>query len=205
MSGFLWLITEMLLLLTAAAAVFFSLGWRWRGRRALLQLSSLEQRLDEETEAARQARIELGTARNLAAQPDTARLQTELNEAHARQRLLERELLRLSDAKIAAERKLQAGDSSRQSDASKPTPALAIDSPPADDDLTRLSGAGRVMVKRLRQAGITRFDQVAALSDAELATLDAALKLGGRPLRHNWRGQARALHAETRGSTRQSE
>lgn len=176
MSGFLWLVTEMLLLLTAAAALFFSLGWRWRGSRARAQASGLEKRLDEEAVAARLAREERDAAR--AAPPDTSALEAELQEAQARQMALERELLRLRDEKLAATRELQAIK---------------------EDDLTRIRGIGPVLGRRLKAAGIKTYRQLADLDATALAELDAQLSLRGRSKRDDWQAQAAQLAGESRG------
>lgn len=178
MSGFLWLVTEMLVLLTVAAAVFFSLGWRWCGSRARARVASLEKRLDEEAAAARLAREERDAAR--LGQPDHRALETELQEAQARQLTLERELLRLRDEKLAATRAL---------------------SETREDDLSRIRGIGPVLVKRLHQAGIKTYRQLASLEAGQLAELDASLNLRGRALRDHWQTQAAALHAEKYGDT----
>lgn len=172
MSGFLWLILEMLLLLTAAAALFFGLGWRWRGQRVRAHVSGLEKRLDEEAVAARLAREERDAARS--AQPVTQRLEAELQEAQARQLALERELLRLRDEKLAATHELKR--------------ALA-------DDLTRVRGIGSVLAGRLQAAGIRTYQDLAALDAAALAELDTRLNLRGRATREQWPQQAAALLA----------
>ncbi len=177
MSGFLWLVTEMLLLLTAAAAIFFSLGWRWRGQRARAHVSGLEKRLDEEAVAARLAREQRDCVRD--AQPDTRALEAELQEAQARQLALERELLRLRDEKLAATHELKLAK---------------------EDDLTRINGIGRVLAGRLQAAGIKTYQQLADLDTAALAELDARLNLRGRATRETWQQQAIALHAEKYGS-----
>lgn len=193
MSGFLWLISEMLLLLTLAAAVFFTLGWRWQARRARARIASLEKRLDEETAAARLARQDLEKLPSPdphppAAAAELAALAAELSESQARQLFLERELLRLRDAHLDAEKQLQ---SLRNS--APPPP------PPPPDDLTRIRGVGSVMRSKLHTAGITTFQQLASLDPQALASLDRQLKLQGRATRERWQEQARSLHAEARG------
>lgn len=190
MSGFLWLISEMLLLLTLAAVVFFFMGWSWQAKRARVQRQALEQRVDEEAQAARVAREErdaalLSAPAPVSADPEIAALAAELSEAQAHQLSLERELLRLRDAKLALERELEDARS---------TPAAA------PDDLTRLRGVGAAMIKKLHTAGITSFRQIAQLTAEELAALDRTLKLQGRATREKWREQARALHEEVHGT-----
>ena len=176
MSGFLWLILEMLLLLTAAAAVFFSLGWRWRGQRVRELITGLEKRLDEEAVATRIAREERDAARS--AQPDPQRLEAELQEAQARQLALERELLRLRDEKLAATHELKRAQT---------------------DDLTRVRGIGPVLAGRLQAAGIRTYQDLATLDAVALADLDTRLNLRGRAAREGWATQAAALLAAKTG------
>jgi NADH-quinone oxidoreductase subunit E len=61
------------------------------------------------------------------------------------------------------------------------------------DDLKRLSGVGPVIEARLKAMGITRYDQIAALSTEDIGRIDSELNLRGRPQRDNWAGQADAL------------
>lgn len=208
MSGFLWLISEMLLLLILAAAVFFALGWQWQAKRARAQRLSLELRLDEEAKAAKIAREERDAALHAAPAPvatappvhgdsEIAALAAELSEAQAHQLALERELLRLRDAKLDLQRELEAA---RATPTPTPTPTPSAPVTTAQDDLTRLRGVGSVMSQKLYAAGITRYRQLAVLTAAELSTLDQTLKLQGRATREKWQEQARALHAEVHGT-----
>jgi len=63
----------------------------------------------------------------------------------------------------------------------------------APDDLAKLSGVGPQIVKKLNDAGVFHFWQLAAMSEADVAKLDADLKLSGRISRDGWIDQARAL------------
>lgn len=81
---------------------------------------------------------------------------------------------------------------------SPPPPELpALHIPPADgppDDLRRMKGVGPKLAALLGELGITRFRQIADMSDAELAALDARLgPFQGRPARDRWQEQARLL------------
>lgn len=200
MSGFFWLIFEMLLLLTLAAVTFFTLGWRWRSKRSKIQTLILESRLDDEAQAAKLAREERDAALRQQPTPtstlpdaDIAALAAELNEAQAHQLSLERELLRLRDAKLAVEAEFQAF---RDVSQTPPTPLPVI----TPDDLTKLRGVGSVMLTKLHTAGIHTFRQIALLTESELANLDQTLKLKGRATRENWQHQAATLHQEIHGS-----
>ncbi|HTH27108.1 MAG TPA: hypothetical protein VL918_01405 [Sphingobium sp.] len=83
-----------------------------------------------------------------------------------------------------------------------PAPPAAQPVPPASepatsgatDDLLRLKGVGPKIAAILNAEGITRFDQIAAWTDADLAAIDARLgNFAGRPTRDNWVDQARLL------------
>jgi predicted flap endonuclease-1-like 5' DNA nuclease len=62
------------------------------------------------------------------------------------------------------------------------------------DDLSRIKGLGPKLRTRLAELGVTRFDQIAAWSDTDLATIDAQLgAFAGRPAKDNWIEQAHLL------------
>jgi small subunit ribosomal protein S2 len=63
----------------------------------------------------------------------------------------------------------------------------------AADDLKKITGVGPVLEKKLNQLGITRLDQIANLSDEDIARIDTALNFRGRISRDDWTGQAQAL------------
>jgi small subunit ribosomal protein S2 len=65
----------------------------------------------------------------------------------------------------------------------------------APDDLTKLGGVGPQLVAKLNEYGVFHFWQLAAMGDADVAALDAALKLNGRAARDGWIDTARALAA----------
>ena len=48
----------------------------------------------------------------------------------------------------------------------------------------------------LNKMNIIRFEQIAALTDDEIASIDEALKLGGRIEKEDWISQAQRLMAE---------
>jgi predicted flap endonuclease-1-like 5' DNA nuclease/tellurite resistance protein len=62
----------------------------------------------------------------------------------------------------------------------------------AADDLESLMGVGPRMAEKLRQLGIERYAQLAALEPEEEAWLDLKLNARGRVMREGWIGQARA-------------
>jgi WS/DGAT/MGAT family acyltransferase len=69
---------------------------------------------------------------------------------------------------------------------------------PKTDDLTLIKGLGPKNARKLNEAGIARFAELAALTEREIAALDDALKLGGRIAKEGWVEQAKALAAEGR-------
>lgn len=76
-----------------------------------------------------------------------------------------------------------------------PQPAKAAKDTPADD-LKRIKGLGPKLVKILAEQGVTRFEQIAAWSDADVAKVDASLgRFAGRITRDAWVEQARLLAA----------
>ncbi|CAA2102954.1 30S ribosomal protein S2 [Methylobacterium bullatum] len=63
----------------------------------------------------------------------------------------------------------------------------------APDDLSKLHGAGPQIVQKLNDAGVYHYWQIAAMTDAEVAKVDADLKLNGRISRDGWVDQARGF------------
>jgi large subunit ribosomal protein L21 len=61
------------------------------------------------------------------------------------------------------------------------------------DDLTEISGVGPVIVKKLSDAGVTTFAQVAAWTDADVAAIEEKLSFKGRVGREEWIKQAKEL------------
>ena len=63
------------------------------------------------------------------------------------------------------------------------------------DDISLISGIGPVLEKRLREAGITTFRQIAELTPEQAKELDERLNLHGRIEREEWIEQAKELMA----------
>ncbi len=63
----------------------------------------------------------------------------------------------------------------------------------APDDLAKLNGVGPQLVKKLNDAGIFHYWQLAAMTPGDVEKVDADLKLNGRISRDGWVDQARAL------------
>ncbi len=77
------------------------------------------------------------------------------------------------------------------------SPAITTPAPTADaDDLLRLKGVGPKLKSLLIDLGVTRFAQIAAWSEADIAAVDAKLgNFKGRPVRDQWVDQAKYLAA----------
>jgi predicted flap endonuclease-1-like 5' DNA nuclease len=69
----------------------------------------------------------------------------------------------------------------------------AVAAPEASDDLSQITGVGPAMVKKLNDAGIYSFAQLAAMKKAEAEALDAKIGARGRVIRDEWVKQAKAL------------
>lgn len=63
----------------------------------------------------------------------------------------------------------------------------------APDDLTKLTGVGPELEKKLNEGGIFHYWQLAAMAPADEAAVDGQLKLNGRIGRDGWVAQARSL------------
>ena len=73
--------------------------------------------------------------------------------------------------------------------------AKAADAPAAAgaDDLKKLSGGGPALEKKLLDAGVTSFAQIAAWTEEEIAAMDEQLSFKGRIQREGWVEQAKTL------------
>jgi predicted flap endonuclease-1-like 5' DNA nuclease len=64
---------------------------------------------------------------------------------------------------------------------------------PPPDDLTRIRGVGSDTAKKLEGLGITKFAQLAALTDEQVKVIDTKLGLNGRIARESWTTKAKNL------------
>ncbi len=64
------------------------------------------------------------------------------------------------------------------------------------DDLSQITGIDAELASRLKQVNCIKLEQIANLSDDDIANLDDALDLGGRIERQDWVTQAQRLIAE---------
>ncbi|GAA5069689.1 50S ribosomal protein L21 [Roseibacterium beibuensis] len=77
-------------------------------------------------------------------------------------------------------------------------PAAAAPAPAAEgaDDLKKLSGVGPALEKKLLEAGVTSFAQIAAWTPEDVAAMDEKLSFKGRIEREGWIEQAKELAGE---------
>ncbi|PBN44569.1 hypothetical protein [Sphingobium sp. D43FB] len=81
-------------------------------------------------------------------------------------------------------------------EAKAPAPVAAVTSEAGEDDLLRMKGVGPKLKALLNELGITRFAQIAAWTDTDIAAIDARLgNFKGRPIRDQWVDQAKYLAA----------
>lgn len=78
----------------------------------------------------------------------------------------------------------------------KAAPAKAAKAEAGADDLTRISGVGPVIVKKLHANGITTFAQIAAWTPEDVAAMDDVLNFKGRIDRDEWLKQAAEFASE---------
>jgi small subunit ribosomal protein S2 len=80
--------------------------------------------------------------------------------------------------------------------AAVPDPVFELLTSPrgAPDDLSKLTGIGPEMVQKLNDGGVFHFWQLFSMTPADVASVDAKLKLGGRIERDGWVAQARMLN-----------
>lgn len=72
-----------------------------------------------------------------------------------------------------------------------------LDAPQGEpDNLKSLPGVGPKLAEKLNEYGIFHFHQLAAMSEADVEEMDAALNLRGRATRDDWVGQAKQFIEE---------
>ncbi|MGH1487237.1 MAG: 50S ribosomal protein L21 [Cellvibrionaceae bacterium] len=75
--------------------------------------------------------------------------------------------------------------------AEKAAPKKAAAKSTGGDDLTKISGVGPVLVKKLADAGVTSFAQIAAWTADDVVEFDDKLNFKGRIERDDWIAQAK--------------
>lgn len=76
-----------------------------------------------------------------------------------------------------------------------PAPAAAPDHARDTSNLSLISGIGPTIEKKLRAAGVTSWEQIAAWTAEDMERLDKELALRGRHVREEWIAQAEELLA----------
>lgn len=94
-------------------------------------------------------------------------------------------------AEKAAEKKDAPKTETKKAEAKKPAPKAAASE--SADDLKELSGVGPVLEKKLIEAGVTSFAQIAAWGPKEIEEFDEKLSFKGRIEREGWVEQAKEL------------
>ncbi|SEK95077.1 50S ribosomal protein L21 [Roseovarius nanhaiticus] len=85
------------------------------------------------------------------------------------------------------------GQADEKSAETKAAPKKAAKADAGADDLKQLSGVGPALEKKLHEAGVTSFAQIAAWSEADVAEMDEKLSFKGRIEREGWVEQAKEL------------
>lgn len=93
-------------------------------------------------------------------------------------------------AKPAAKKAAPKAAAEEKAPAKKAAPKKTAAKTDGADDLTRISGVGPVMVKKLYANGVTTFAQIAAWTPEEVAAMDDVLNFKGRIDRDEWLKQA---------------
>ena len=95
-----------------------------------------------------------------------------------------------AEAKVPEKGKVKAVPDTKTAKSKGPAKSKAKE---AGDDLTKLSGVGPTLLKKLNSADIRRFEQIAAWTSEDVAALDEKLSLKGRIEREGWIQQAKEL------------
>ncbi len=96
-------------------------------------------------------------------------------------------------AKKAAPKKEAAAKAEAPKEAKKAAPKKAAAKAEGGDDLKQLSGVGPALEKKLHEAGVTTFAQIAAWNADDVAAMDEKLSFKGRIEREGWIAQAKEL------------
>jgi len=101
----------------------------------------------------------------------------------------------VSGAAVSAAAEAPKAEKKADKKAAPKAEAKADAAPKSDgaDDLKQLSGVGPALEKKLHEAGITSFAQIAAWTEADIAEMDEKLSFKGRIEREGWVEQAKSL------------
>ncbi len=98
-----------------------------------------------------------------------------------------------AEPKKAAPKKVEAEAEAPKAESKKAAPKKAAKADKGADDLKQLSGVGPALEKKLLDAGVTTFAQIAAWTEADVAAMDEKLSFKGRIEREGWIEQAKEL------------
>ncbi|KEJ97598.1 50S ribosomal protein L21 [Pseudosulfitobacter pseudonitzschiae] len=99
---------------------------------------------------------------------------------------------KLKTAQAEKARKADAGEAA-PAKAPKKAKAAKAEAAAGADDLKKLSGVGPALEKKLHEAGVTTFAQIAAWTEADVADIDEKLSFKGRIEREGWIEQAKDM------------
>lgn len=102
----------------------------------------------------------------------------------------------VSGAAVAAAVKDAPKKAAKKAEAPAEAAEKAAEKPAGADDLKKLSGVGPALEKKLHEAGVTSFAQIAAWTEADIAEFDEKLSFKGRIEREGWIDQAKDLAAK---------
>ncbi len=91
-----------------------------------------------------------------------------------------------------------AAESAKPTEDEKPEePSKLFGTPDGEaDDLKKISGVGPVLEKKLHDLGVTKFSQIAAFTEEDIARVDDDLNFKGRIERDDWISQAKGFAEE---------
>lgn len=98
-----------------------------------------------------------------------------------------------AEKKAEAPKTIDAKAASKAKAPKKAAPKKSAKAEAGADDLKQLSGVGPALEKKLHEAGVTTFAQIAAWTDADVAAMDEKLSFKGRIEREGWIDQAKKL------------
>jgi len=195
----LYLTAQMLALLLLALLIGAAIGWLLKGARdAAAQDARFTADaariadLRRDRDAAETALAEAKASELVVDDGKLAEMQAALDECRANAASLAAERDAAKAALAAAEAKPAVAVGSLPSAAA--SPIAMVESAPesaASDDLKQISGIGPKLEGLLNEAGISRFEQIASLTTAQIADLDDILNFKSRIERDDWVGQAK--------------
>ncbi|PQA88740.1 50S ribosomal protein L21 [Hyphococcus luteus] len=101
-------------------------------------------------------------------------------------------VLKVTDILTGGAKPKPAAKKAAKKEEPKEAPKTAAPSEGADD-LKQLSGVGPVLEKKLHEAGVTSFAQIAGWTEKDIADMDEKLAFHGRIEREGWVEQAKKL------------